>query len=188
MSLWLRTVLLAMLMALPFSTKAGEIVPQSIKQQWGPLHLTANPIYQIVSSDVIDEAINSGIVLSLIAKLQSHQSRDFWFDSTVEKYQHIYQVRYFSLSGQYQLHNTENDERDSFASLSALWRHLEQHIQFKLPINQLEKVNYLSAQLKLDAGALPSAMQLPVFLDSDWRFNSDWFESNLIKPQTAKRP
>ena len=105
-----------------------------------------------------------------------------------EKYQHIYQVRYFSLSGQYQLHNTQSDERDSFVSLSALWRHLERNIQFEIPINQLENVDYLSIRLRLDTGALPSAMQLPVLLDSDWRFKSDWFESELIKPQTAQRP
>ncbi|WP_154222536.1 DUF4390 domain-containing protein [Marinicella rhabdoformis] len=169
-------------------SQAGDIQVQSIETQWGALQLTVNPHYNITASEVINEAINSGIVLSLIAKLHSRQSRDYWFDNTISKHQQTFEVRYFSLSGQYQLHNTDNDERNSFVSLADLWRHIERRTEFKLPLNLAQETDYFSTRLRLDAGALPSAMQLPVLLSNDWRFKSDWFESPLDKPKSAQRP
>ena len=170
------------------SSHAGEIKVQSIETQWGALQLTVNPQYSISTSEVIDEAINSGIVLSLIVKLHSHKTKDFWFDNTLDKQQQTLEIRYFSLSGQYQLHNIENDERNSFVSLSDLWQHIERRTTFKLPLSLAQEADYFSTRLRLDAGALPSAMQLPVLLSSDWRFKSDWFESQIVKPLSAQRP
>lgn len=170
------------------SSLAGDIQVQSIETQWGALQFTANPQYTINASEVINEAINSGIVLSLIAKLHSHQNIDYWFDTTIDKQQLTFEIRYFSLSGQYQLHNVESDERNSFVSLSDLWRHIERRTTFNLPMSLAQDIDYFSTRLRLDAGALPSAMQLPVLLSSDWKFKSDWFESPLVKPLSAQRP
>lgn len=166
------------------TAQAGEIQVVNMIQQWGTSILNVKPQYQISTSDVIDEAINSGIELTLIAKLYGQKKRTFWFDETVSQQQTAYKIRYFSLSGQYQLHNTTTDQRHSFVSLLDLWRHMEHNTQFSLPRKEAEMANYLSLRLRLDAGALPSAMQLPVLLSSDWRFKSDWFHSDIL---TAKQ-
>lgn len=177
MKYWL---LLSLLFAMA-SAQAGDIQVVNISQQWGTSILSIKPQFQINTSEVIDEAINSGIELTLIAKLYGQKKRTFWFDETVSQQQIGFQIRYFSLSGQYQLHNTTTDERHSFVSLLDLWRHLEHNTQFSLPKKEAEMANYLSLRLRLDAGALPSAMQLPVLLSSDWRFKSDWYHSDILK-------
>ena len=184
----MRTVCLLVWLLLSFAVSAGEINVQEIKQQWQPTQLRINPQYQITSSEVIDEAIDKGIVLTLIAKVSVHKNRDFWFDETIEKQHHVYEVRYFSLSGQYQFHDIQNNERNSFISLEDLWQYLSSSSHFDIPLEQAQHADYLALRLSLDTGALPSAMQLPVLLSSDWRFKSDWFEADISPAEFRLTP
>ncbi len=168
------------MMVLLFFTCQAESATIQVKrvmQSWHQNVLLVEPKYNIESSEVIDDAINNGIELTLIAKLQINKKRGFWFDEVLSQQHQTYQIRYFSLSGQYQLHDLKNKERHSFVLLEDLWGHLAQKTKFTLQQEDLVNGDYLSLRLKLDAGALPSALQLPVLLSADWTFKSDQFES-----------
>ncbi len=175
MKSWLKMMLLLMCAV----SQAGEINVLAIEQRWQSNQLYITPKFDIKSSDEIDEAIDNGIVLTLIIKVHFSKARTFWFDENKHQIHHLYQIRYFSLSGQYQLHNTTTDERHSFVLLNDLWNHLANDLRFVTDIPSISTADLISVRLRLDSGALPSALQIPVLLSTEWTFKSDWFQAPL---------
>lgn len=179
MNRWLLTIMLMLALT---SAHAGEINVLEIKQNWQAKQLQIQPNFEITSSDEIDEAIDNGIVLTLLAKAHFTRERTFWFDQNIHQVHHLYQIRYFSLSSQYQLHNTTTDERHSFVLLNDLWLHLESELRFDVAAEAIAAADQVSIRLRLDSGALPSALQIPVLLSTEWTFKSDWSQVPL-EPQ-----
>lgn len=128
--------------------------------------------FNINNLEVIDEAIDSGVMLAMLAKLNCYQAHNFWLDQATHNDTQTLQLRYFSLIQQYQLKNIEQDHQHSFVSLQDMWQYIARQLTFQMTKQQFEKADYCTLRLHMDTGALPSAMQLPVMLSNDWNFNS----------------
>lgn len=142
--------------------------------------------FNIADLEVIDEAIDSGVMLAIIAKLNCYQTHNLWFDRETFNDRQTLQLRYFSLIQQYQLKNIEQNRQHNFISLTDMWQYIAQQLTFEVSKQQLKNADYCTLKLRMDSGALPSAMQLPVMLSNDWEFNSG---SHLFKlPEASPKP
>ncbi len=139
--------------------------------------LLLTPQFKLPVSQKVIEAINNGIVITFVIQTRLINQVDWWFDETVANKNLTFQVRYFSLSGQYQLHNTQTKLKQSFVSLEQLLLTLSTKSQFSF--KQFADANQFSTRIFLDKQALPSTMQLPTVFDSDWNINSDWHTEKI---------
>ena len=172
------TLIGLLLIGWSLATHASEY--QGVQVQWTDPELIITPQFDIQLSDKVTEAIQSGIVITFVIQVQLKQSVDWWLDRQINHKVQTFQVRYFSLSSQYQLHNRNANSKQSFVNLNGLLDHLGRATTFTFPAEPT--ADYLQTRLFLDKQALPSIMQLPNVFDPDWNLNSDWQIHQLSKP------
>lgn len=166
----MRVSLVMLLSFLLLIVDAAELV--DVKQEIiGDVH-AFKPQFNLPISDKVVEAIDNGIVITFVMQANLFKSVDWWFDESLESKIKTFQVRFFSLSSLYQLHNTRTDEKLSFVSLDDLLNYLGNEIVFEFKSN--ESSSYFETRVFLDKQALPSIMQLPNVFNQDWNFNSRW--------------
>lgn len=164
----LRILILLMLL----SATAGATKLIKLDQQVINNAIQVTPKFEIMVSKKVRTAIDNGIVISFVMQVKLFKSTDWWFDTRVESKLQTIQVRYFSLSSQYQLHNTNTKRKDSFVSLDQLLDFLGNETTFNFKAGNYG--DYFETRVFLDKQALPSIMQLPNVFDADWNINSDW--------------
>lgn len=164
---WLAVVLLTASTARASSLQieSAQIVPK------GPLWEITPALRWQVDAPVI-EAIHSGVALRFQIKARLLQTRPWWPDTILAQHNQAVEVRYFSLSKQYLLKNLANGQQRGFLQLTNLWHHMDKLASMQLP--QQAGADVVSLRVRLDTGALPAAMQLPVLLDRAWHLDSGW--------------
>lgn len=163
---------------------ASEVNIYKINQWKSDQGIVVSPQFRVSADKPIEEAINNGIIITLIIKTKAVEKIAWWFDKTLKSQKQTYEVRYFSLSGQYQLKNLDNNSQNSFVTLNELWRYLSKKSNFIFNLEG-DSIDYFAARFMLDTGALPSTMQLPVLFDTAWDINSDWFIQNYDVENTS---
>ncbi len=154
-----------------------------VKQQLVGNEIQVKPQFEIQVSQKVRDAIESGIVITFVVQAKINQSVEWWFDTTMSSRIFTFEVRYFSLSSKYQLHNKNLKSKQSFVSLDQLLQHLGSETTFTFPADI--SGDYLLTRIFLDKQALPSIMQLPNVFDADWNLNSDWQATGLMDASTA---
>ena len=163
---------------------AADATHQSTGHEYRDNELLINPQFDLVISDKVREAINNGIVITFVMQAKLFKQVNWWFDSEISSKTHTYQLRYFSLSRQYQLIHRGSDDKQSFVTLEQLLDHISTRSQFRF--NQFTDATYSETRLFLDKQALPSTMQLPTVFDQDWNINSGW-QRVALEPQTSEQ-
>ncbi|MFC3194758.1 DUF4390 domain-containing protein [Marinicella sediminis] len=158
----------------------AEATHQQTHQQRTQTELLINPRFDLEISDKIKEAINNGIVITFVMQAKLFKQVDWWFDDEISSKINTYQVRYFSLSRQYQLTHRGSDEKQSFVTLEQLLEHMSLQSQFRF--TAFKQATHVETRFFLDKQALPSTMQLPTVFDQDWNLNSDWQRTALSQP------
>lgn len=181
MNHWLRIIGLLMSFAL-----AAEATHQFTEHQYQDGELLINPQFELVISDKVREAINNGIVITFVMQAKIFKQVNWWFDPEISSKTHTYQLRYFSLSRQYQLIHRGSDDKQSFVTLEQLLDHISTRSQFRF--SQFADATYSETRLFLDKQALPSTMQLPTVFDQDWNINSGWQQVSLQPQSTEQAP
>ncbi len=146
--------------------------------------LLLTPEFDLQISQKVIEAIDNGIVITFVIQLQLINQVDWWFDETIGNKNHTFEVRYFSLSGQYQLHNIHTKKKQSFVNLEQLLDTLSTQTQFSF--TDFAAADQFSTRIFLDKQALPSTMQLPTVFDSDWNIMSDWHTELMAIPKAGQ--
>ena len=165
---------------------AAEATHQSTGHEYRDGELLINPQFELVISDKVKEAINNGIVITFVIQTRLFKQVDWWFDSEISSKTNTYQLRYFSLSRQYQLIHRGSDDKQSFVTLEQLLDHISSRSQFRF--NQFADATHSETRLFLDKQALPSTMQLPTVFDQDWNINSGWQRVPLETQPTDSTP
>jgi hypothetical protein len=143
--------------------------------------LIIKPQFKLAISKKIEEAINSGLVITFVVQARLMLPKDWWFDSLISNKFQTFKLRYFTLSRQYQLNNISLKNKQNFPSLDQMLLFLASQTEFEF--TDFTNNHYLEARIFLDKQALPSTMQLPIVFDQDWNINSDW-ERVTIKEQS----
>ncbi len=154
-----------------------------LEQQTEGQTLLITPQFELHVSQKVIEAINNGIVITFVFQANSRQSIAWWFDANVEKKVHTYEVRYFSITSQYQLHHLNSKNKLSFITLDQLLEHLGLQTTFEFDAEK--PADYIETRIFLDKQALPSIMQLPNVFDADWNLNSNWQQVPISKNKPA---
>jgi hypothetical protein len=140
--------------------------------------ILVSPVIDFNTSNAIKEAIVNGTRVQLIAKAEMYQPHDWWFDKSIESEKIVLEVSYFTLSKLYVVKNKKTGEQLGFNDYQQLWKEFEKLVIFKF---NTPKANNLWVKLRivLDKGALPTVMQLPVLIDSDWNIDTDWYQQQI---------
>ncbi len=174
---------LILIVFLWFTFNLGATEFKGVKQVLVGNELQVKPQFDVQISQKVHDAIESGIVITFVVQAKINQSIDWWFDTNVSSKILTFEVRYFSLSNQYQLHNKILKTKQSFVDLDQLLQHLGHETSFVFPADHAG--DYLMTRIFLDKQALPSIMQLPNVFDADWNLNSDWQATDLMAASTA---
>jgi len=176
---------IAFVMLCCFSPPSDAVELLDLQQKTDAKEILITPNFELIVSQKVIDAIDNGIVITFVYQAKLFETIDWWFDAVIENKIQTFELRYFSLGNQYQLHHLNSKIKFSFITLEELLKHLGQQTTFKFKAN--EQANYVETRIFLDKQALPSIMQLPNVFDADWNINSDWQKITLIKTtETAK--
>lgn len=163
----------------------ADATHQRTEQRYQDDTLIINPQFELVISEKVREAINNGIVITFVIQAKLFKQVDWWFDQEMGNKINTYQLRYFSLSRQYQLIHRGSAEKLSFVTLEQLLDHMSSRSEFRF--QEFSEATHSETRLFLDKQALPSTMQLPTVFDQDWNINSGW-QSVPVTPRTGELP
>ena len=133
------------------------------------------------TSAQIKEAIDNGIRINIIAKVDLYEPQSLWFNKTLKKQKITLEVSYFSLGKHYKIKNLKTDEQIGVNEYPQLWKELEKLMVFEFPNSEITSKSWVKLRIMLDKGALPIAMQLPVLFDSNWDINTSWHEQKVMQ-------
>jgi hypothetical protein len=136
----------------------------------------------VLSSDVsfdlnprLEEAINRGVALYVVAEFELHRPRWYWFDQTVSRRSLTWRLSYHALTRQYRL--SAGPLHQSFPTLDQALRTLQaiRHWQV-IDKGALKLGETYEAQLRfrLDLTQLPRPFQVGAIGNRDWNLGSDW--------------
>ncbi len=179
-----KLILLTTIFATFTLVEAAELI--DIKQQYTVGELLVTPEFKVELSDEIEEAINSGIVITFVVQVKLMDEVSWWLDSEISSKIQTFKLRYFSLSRQYELNNISQKSIQTFVTLDLLLNHLSTKTQFNF--TKSNAADYLETRIFLDKQALPSTMQLPIVFDPDWNINSDWQKAKVKSPSAVGTP
>lgn len=139
------------------------------------------PKLDFTSSKDIKEAIDNGIRIKLIAKSHLFQSIPWWFDDTIASQMIELEISYFNLGKLYTVKNTKSGAQLRFNEYTELWENMESLMVFtyRYDLFLKQKDIRIALRIRLDKGALPIAMQLPVLFNDNWDINTQWYEQKL---------
>ena len=170
MKTWLLVILSVLSLLRP--CEAAEFI--SLDQVMINQQLVITPHFDLGISKQVEDAINSGIVITFVIQATMKDQRDWWLDSTVSSKVMTFKLRYFSLSRQYQLHNLQLKQKFNFVTIEQMLDHLANNTRFEFSAGEVG--DYIETRIFLDKQALPSTMQLPIVFDQDWNIQSHWQE------------
>ncbi|MFO7594078.1 MAG: DUF4390 domain-containing protein [Pseudomonadota bacterium] len=178
-----RQLMLALLIAIvPTSVIASEFFITGIhtKLQDDVYLLDANIDYRL--TDVVIEALNNGVPITLQVNIEIHRKRRWWLDAEMASLEQRYRLRYHALSHQYLLQNINSGAFYAFQALDAALVTLGNLKDFPLLDKQLIEENEAYEVLlhaELDIEALPSPLRPLAYITPAWRLDSDWYTWSL---------
>ncbi len=117
------------------------------------------------------EALEHGVALTIVLELELHNDNRLM---VVRKDTRQYQLRYLPLSERYQLSGGEHDDMQVFPRLRHVLAEIS-NVDIKIATGPLLPGSYeLRSRVSLDETRLPAPMQLPAWLSSEWRHDSEW--------------
>ncbi len=170
------TYILSMLLISGISCAKNHIMLLNIDQK--DKLLLVSTLLSFNSSEQIKEAIDNGTRITVIAKAQLYEPRSWWFDRTLDNKKVFLEISYFTLSKLYVVKNKITGEQLGFNDYEQLWKEFEKLATFTFDLPSDSNL-WIKVRLVLDKGALPTVMQLPVLIDSNWDIDTPWHEKEL---------
>lgn len=140
--------------------------------------INVSPNLLFKTSVQIKEAIDNGIRIPIIAKVQIFEPKTWWFDQSLINKKLTFEVYYSNLVKLYIIKNKGSDVKKGFNDYDQLWNGLGNAINFNLQINDNSNL-WIKLRIVLDKGGLPTAMQLPVIFDDNWNIDTAWYRQKV---------
>jgi len=117
------------------------------------------------------EAIEHGVTLTIRLEMELRNDKKMILARHDVR---RFQLSYLPLSERYQLSEETSGDLRAFPRLRHLLAAIN-NLNIQLPTGTLASGNYeLRARVSLDESRLPAPMQLPAWLSSQWRHDSEW--------------
>ena len=130
-------------------------------------------------SDAAIEALENGVPLIVLIKIEVERERNWWLNKEIAELQQGYLLLYHALTEKYIINNLNSGAQENYDSLHGAVSAL----------GQLDSLPILDANLTsddarylvrmrtfLDLEALPAPMRPVAYISSQWRLESDWYE------------
>ena len=135
-------------------------------------------LFDLRLSDNLIEALQNGISLNLVIKIQILKERDYLWASTVTTLEQRYLIYYRPLTGHYVLDNLNSQVVFQFPSLEALLAVASVLSDFPLLDYSLldPDARYLGEiHIEVDRDSFPVPLRLMSYVYGDWHLSSEWF-------------
>ncbi len=117
------------------------------------------------------EALEHGVMLTISLEMELRNDNDM---IVVRRHVRRFSLSYLPLSKRYQLSEEETGKLQTWLRLRHLLASFD-NLNVQLATGPLPKGSYeLRTRVRLDKGRLPSPMQLPAWLSSQWQHDSEW--------------
>lgn len=149
------------------------------------------PIADAYSLDVVihyeisataKEAIQKGVPLSWVLRIQLQQEQFLWCTTLYEQRQ-VFVIQYHALLNLYSVRNLATEEDEKFASFNAAIDYLSHVNNVVVPAAELRAgENYrLALKIEFDREFLPIPLRPVAYFKTDWALSSDWLIWHLQK-------
>lgn len=172
-ALWL------LLASLAWAADAGRFAIRTVFTNIhdGVIYLNADVEYEL--SEIAQEALASGVDLTIEIQIEVVRDRRFWVDRDVASLLQRYQLSYQPLSERFVTRNLNSGDQMSFAALPAALEHLGRVRELPLLDDALLKPGKryeVRVRAMLDTRDLAGPLRLISFFWGDWRLESEWYE------------
>jgi len=176
-------VLLWLLLATPamfaWAADAGRFAIRTVftNIENGVIYLNADVDYEL--SEIAQEALASGVELTIELQIEVVRDRRLWLDRDVASLLQRSQLSYQPLSERFLVRNLNSGDQMSFAALPAALEHLGRVRDLPLIDDALlrpGKRYEIRMRAMLDTRDLAGPLRLISFFWGDWRLESEWYE------------
>jgi len=140
--------------------------------------------------DVVVEALENGIPLTIAVEAQIYRKRQWWRDVIIKQSRQLFELRYHPLTNVHEIKNIATNERYSFDTrqdaMKAFGTIRNASLLKKDRLNKRYQY-YVQIRLLLDINSLPSALRQVAALSSDWRLASEWLGQKIVAHELSKR-
>mgnify|MGYP000374231424 FL=1 len=157
---------------------ADGIIVQSVKLEQKDATFSLDATFNIDLSPIIQEALHKGVTLPFVLDFNVIQQRWNIWDQTVVETSLPYRLAFSALTRQYHI-------KDKLRGRDASFDTLEQALTAAGVVSDLAVFNAEQLQpeveyeaqvrLRLEAGGLPSALQLEALESDKWEVSSPWY-------------
>jgi hypothetical protein len=140
--------------------------------------ITVTPHLNFNTSLQIKKAIDNGVKINIITKIQLFEPNSWWIDKTIINQKATLQISYFTLSKLYVVKNMTTGRQLSFNSYEQLWADFEKLMTVELTA-EISNKTWLKMRIMFDKRALPTVMQLPTLFDSNWDIDTEWHQQKV---------
>jgi len=130
-------------------------------------------------SDAAIEALENGVPLIVLIKIEVERERNWWLNKEIAELQQGYLLLYHALTEKYIINNLNSGAQENYDSLHGAVAALGQLDSLPILDANLtsEDARYLvRLRTFLDLEALPAPMRPVAYISSQWRLESDWYE------------
>jgi len=174
----------AFFMLLVFVSEVGaaefSVVSSEVNKVDGIYNLNVRLSYEL--SDDVNEALESGIPVTLKLEIEVLSQRDFLWAQEIKALQQRYRIRYHALSEQFLVKNLNSGEQTFYKVLDDALYNLERIEQlpvFGTDLIETTKKYQLRVRSSVDISELPVPLRYFAYFSSGWRLSSGWFTWDL---------
>jgi hypothetical protein len=132
--------------------------------------------------DVVVEALENGIPLTIAVDVQVLRERKWWRNIIIKESRQLFELRYHPLTNVHEVKNIASDARYTFNSrqeaMAVLGTIRGAHL---IEQKELSKNKHYLVQMRLmlDISRLPPALRQIASLSSNWRLKSAWYRWDI---------
>ncbi len=138
--------------------------------------LEVNADLDLQLSKPVEEALHNGVSIRLTSQLDLYKSRPYWRDERLAQWSFNYDISYHSLTDRYVLSRPPLKESQSYSTLTALLRDVENfYFQSDILGDTLPSSQHgykLQLRILLNKSALPAPLRVITYVKSGWRLKS----------------
>lgn len=161
-------------------TQANGFTIESASASFDQTALSVNAKFDLNLSSAIDEALQNGVIISLMTTLDLFARRKYIWDEHIAQWAFTHEISYHSLTRRYILNSPQSNEVFSYSSLDDLLDQIET-FTFQSDIlgdtmPQSKNGYVLQLRVALDKAALPNPLRIMTYISPAWKAKSKVYE------------
>jgi hypothetical protein len=132
-------------------------------------------------------AIDQGFAVPLMFEVEIRSEKPYWFDDRVVSLKQQYLLHHLPMLDSFVVFDVNSSERHYFDNRKAAVQSIEVVYNYPmLDINNLapDKKYYARVRFGIDSDELPLPLKSSSLWDNDWDLKSDWYEWEVIRPES----